>query len=291
MDKNLKIIGTGLSGLVGSRVVQLLSSQFEFEELGTNTGIDITDEVSVKECISASSAPIILHMAAKTNVDRCEDDKGLGEEGEAWRVNVIGTENIVEAARQTGKKVIYISTDFVFDGSKKEAFTEKDEPNPVNWYGETKYQGEKVLKNGDIEYTIIRIASPYCNVNIGKKDFVHRIMEKLQNGEKITAVTDHFFTPTHIDDIALGLSLLLRRNFNGIYHLSGSEILTPIDAAVKIADVINVKKGLIIPISRDVYFKDRAFRPRNLALKSDKIAKFNLEMRSFAKGIKECKKL
>ena len=170
MDKRHKVIGTGLSGLVGSRVTQLLSSQFEFEDLSLSKGVDITNQDQIKEIISSSTSPLILHMAAKTDVDSCEDDKFLGDEGTAWKVNVEATANIAQIARLTGKRVIYISTDFVFDGTK-EGFTEEDEPNPVNWYAQTKYEGEKIIGELKTPWIIARIAYPY-RANFIKLDFL-----------------------------------------------------------------------------------------------------------------------
>jgi len=105
----IPVIATGMSGLVGSRVRELLQDKFYFEDLSLTTGIDITDADAVAKAFDLSDAKIVLHMAAKTDVDACEDDKYLGKEGGAWLVNVQGTKNIVSAAAKTGKKVIYIS--------------------------------------------------------------------------------------------------------------------------------------------------------------------------------------
>ena len=285
-----EILGTGLDGLVGSRLVELLSLQFDFVNLSRKSGTDITNSEVVMERFKSCSSHIILHLAAKTDVDGCEDDKSLGEDGEAWRVNVEGTQNIVTAAQKTGKKIIFISTDFVFDGTKN-FFLENDNPNPVNWYGETKLQAEEAILKADLPSIIIRIASPYMSQDSSKKDFVHRIISLLQRGEKISAVTDHTFTPTYIDDIAQALPLFIGKDLNGIYHLAGSQILSPFDAAILIAQQFGLNKNLISETTRMEFFtkRDRAFRPRNLALKSDKIAELGIKMRSFEEGLREFK--
>src|SRR3990172_9027678 len=96
----IPIVGTGLSGLVGSRIVELLRESYEFEDLSLATGVDITDSQEVQKNLENSQAKIIVHMAAKTDVDGCEDDKILLEEGQAWMVNVVGTQNIIEAAKR-----------------------------------------------------------------------------------------------------------------------------------------------------------------------------------------------
>lgn len=282
------VIGTGLSGLVGSRVVELLSDKYEFEDLSLATGYDITNFDEVVSCFKTSEANIVLHMAAKTDVDGCEDDKILGEEGGAWVVNVGGTQNIVVAAQKTGKRVVYISTDFVFDGTK-EFYTEDDLPNPINWYATTKYEGEKVVEKSGLSWVIIRIAYPYRSYFREKKDFVRKILEKMRNGGKIFAVSDHIVTPTFIDDIAISLDLILRKDVVGIYHVVGSQSLTTYEAAKLIAKTFGLRAN-IEPLTRSVYFKDRAFRPFKLVLKNDKIAKLGIKMRRFDEGLLEMKR-
>ncbi|MCJ7740786.1 NAD(P)-dependent oxidoreductase [Candidatus Microgenomates bacterium] len=283
-----QILATGLSGLVGTRIRELLEDSFEFTDLSLATGVNITDSESVEKSVGDSEARVILHMAAKTDVDACEDDQVLGEEGAAWMVNVGGTENIVTAAKKTGKRVIYISTDFVFDGTK-EFYTEKDSPNPVNWYARTKYEGEKLVAAADINSTIVRIAYPYRSSFSEKKDFVRRIKEKMEKGEEVKAVTDHIFTPTFIDDIASALKLLLATDFPGIYHVVGSQSLSTLEAANLIAQMFSLK-ARITPVVRSEYFKGKAFRPFKLRLKNDKIAKLGVKMRRFDEGLEEVKK-
>lgn len=284
----MKVLGTGLSGLVGSRVVELLSGEYEFEDLSLTTGVNIINYNDLLDRFKNSKASVILHMAAKTDVDGCEDDKILLEEGSAWMVNVEGTQNIVEAAKKTGKRVVYISTDFVFDGTK-EFYTEQDEPNPVSWYATTKHEGEKVVKRSGLSYAIVRIAYPYRPHFREKKDFVRRMLEKMGKGEKIFALTDHIFTPTFIDDIAVSLSLILKKDTEGIYHVVGSQSLTTYDAAKLIAKIFGLKAN-IEAMTRSVYFKDRAFRPFKLVLKNDKITKLGVKMKRFDEGLLEMKK-
>ena len=135
MDKP-QIIGLGLNGLVGSRTTELLNEKYEFISLERSTGVDITKPESLTLIKDYPHANFVLHMAAKTDVDSCEADKSLNEAGDAWKINVMGAKNVAQICRETGKKMIYISTDFVFDGEKAlgERYSEQDLPNPVNWY-------------------------------------------------------------------------------------------------------------------------------------------------------------
>lgn len=290
MDKS-QIIGLGLSGLIGSRITELLSEKYEFISLSYENGIDISKKETLGVIKDYKDANFVLHFAAKADVDGCEEDKELGEKGDAWKFNVIGTQNVVDYCRDFGKKIIYISTDFVFDGniSLDKKYSEEDKPNPINWYAQTKYGGEKVVEKSGADYIIARIAYPYRAFYELKKDFFRAILSNLQSGKEVKGVTDHIFTPTFIDDIAYGLDALIRNDAMGIYHIVGSEKLTPYGAAVKIADQFNLDKNLIIKITREEYFAGKAPRPFNVALKNDKIRELGVNMKGFIEGISEIK--
>ncbi len=287
----MKILGTGLSGLVGSRVVELLKSQHKFENIGHETGTDITDKERVIQVINGSDASVLLHFAAKTDVDGCEKDKALGKDGEAWKINVLGTENVIEGCRQRKKKIVYISTDFVFDGEKKpqEAYEETDTPNPINWYGQTKYEAEKLVQNSGLSWVIVRIAYPY-RAFFKKMDFVRSIIQKFQKREHIPAVTDHIITPTFIDDIAYVLKSLVEQESDEIFHVVGSQYVTPYEAIRLIARKFQLDESLITSTTRGEFFLNRAQRPFNLALKNDKIKRLGVKMRTFEEGLNEVKK-
>lgn len=288
----MKILGTGLTGLVGSRIVELLSQEFQFENISHSEGINITNNSQIQQKISSSNASIVLHMAAKTNVDACEEDETSNELGEAWFVNVVGTDNVVKACEKSEKKIIFISTDFVFDGKRKPpfAYSEEDKPHPINWYGETKYRGEEIVKSSSVPYLILRIASPYRAHLDKKKDFARAIFTQLQKGLIVEAVTDQIITPTFVDDIAFALRKLIEKDVTGIYHVVGSQYITPYEGAIHIAETFKLNKELIGKTTRAQYFKNKAPRPFNLALKNDKILGLGIQMKNFKEGLQEIKK-
>jgi dTDP-4-dehydrorhamnose reductase len=220
-------------------------------------------------------------------VDGCEDDKNLGEDGEAWRINVLGASNVAEYCRDLGKKIIYISTDFVFDGEKEkgEFYTEKDSPNPINWYSKTKYEGEKLIEKSGAPYMILRLAYPYRANFEPKKDFLRAILDNLKNGNQVKAITDHVFCPTFIDDFAFALEKLVKNDASGIFHTVGGQALTPFEATKIIASEFNLDTNLIVPITREEFFKDRAPRPFNLALRNARIGELGVEMKGFEEGL------
>lgn len=280
----VNILGTGLSGLVGSRITELLQDKYNFENLSLETGIDITDRQQVEQEVSKSQAEVILHLAAKADVDGCEKDKPSGGKGGAWKINIEGTNNIIDAAKKNKKKIIYISTDFVFDGENA-PYVEDDVPHPINWYGQTKYEGEKLVTSSGLPFIIVRIAYPYRASFPLKQDFVRAIRNKLEQGSEIMAVTDHIMTPTLIDDIARALDRLIEEDATGIYHVVGSEFISPYDGARAIANAFGRSTSKIIETTRKEYFKNRAPRPFNLSLKNDKIQKLGVKMKTFKEGL------
>ena len=300
----MKIIGTGLTGLVGSRFVELLENAYEFEHINLDNGINILDKEAAFNAISSSSASLILHMAAKTNVDGCELDKKRDKEilslknqkdqeeawkneQTAWAVNVFGTQNIVEACWKTNKKIVYISTDFVFNGQKK-FYTEEDKPDPINWYAKTKYEGEKAVQESGVDFIIARPAYPYRTF-FKRSDFVRGLIDKLQKNAKLDMVTDHIMVPTFIDDLVNALDVLIQRDEKGIFHIVGSQSITPYTAALKIAETFDLEASSISKTTRREYFAGKAARPFCLNLKNDKIGKLGVEMSTFDKGLLEIK--
>jgi len=302
----MKILGTGLSGLVGSRIQELLRDKYQFEDLSITTGVDITDSEKVLSFVASSNAPLVLHLAAKTDVDGCEKDKEKDikilryedikeretawvKEKTAWGVNVVGTKNVVNACARSGKKLIYVSTDFVFDGKKEESYSEEDAPAPINWYGQTKYEGEKLVTSSSLSWVILRLAYPY-RANFQKRDFARVLIDRLKNREKVSLITDHIITPTFIDDLPYALDVLLNKESLGIVHVVGSQFISPFEAGVIIANIFGFDKNLLQKTTREDFFKNHAPRPFFLALKNDKIRKLGIKMKSFEEGVLEVKK-
>lgn len=287
----MHILGTGLTGLVGSRIVELLSGDFTFTDLSRSKGVDITEADTVKAFITQKNPDLILHLAGATNVDACEEEKELGENSTAWKINVEGTKNVMQAAEAIGKKILYISTDFVFNGENppEEGYREEDTPHPVNWYGQTKYEGEIRIQKAKIPWCIVRIASPY-RAEFEKRDFFRAILTRLQSGEEVKGVSDYQITPTYIDDISSAVHALITQEQNGIFHVVGSEFISPYDAARKIARVFSTDESRVKPVNGSDFFSGRAKRPFKSILNNAKIGKLGVEMRTLEQGLEEIKR-
>lgn len=289
----MKIIGTGLSGLVGSRIVELLTPRFSFENYSLENGIDITNSADIRaRILKATQVPWVFHLAAYTDVQGAEKERSLGKDSTAWKVNVAATQHIVEACRESGKRLLYVDTDYAFDGTKKE-YAEDDAPNPQGWYATTKSEGAKHVLALGASGLVIRIANPYrahpvgLPAQPGKKDFAHKILERLQGNQLVTAPTDQLFVPTFIDDIAVAIEKLMGSNASGIYHLTGSSALSPFDAAGIIARVYGCDASLVKPITFAEYFVGKAHVPQYAVLTNHKITKLGVRMHGFNDGMEE----
>jgi dTDP-4-dehydrorhamnose reductase len=271
----MKIALTGASGLVGSRLVELLNNDFEFIALSSKD-FDIKNQDQVSSVLSSIDFDMFLHLAAYTNVDGAETNQE-----EAYAMNVKGTENIFNSVQSKGKKMIYTSTDFVFDG-KHPPYDENSKENPLSIYAKSKYDGEQLVKDTAM---IVRLAYPYRATFEPKKDFMRVLKWFLEQGKDIKGITDSIFVPTFIDDFAFGLKYLMNNFSPEVFHLVGSESLSPYEAAKMIARKFNLNEELIQSTTYAEFFAGKAQRPQYSEIKSVKNTFHH--MKSFEEGLDE----
>lgn len=273
----LKIALTGADGLVGSRIVELLKNDFEFIPLPQKS-MDITDKNQVSNALRNLDFDVFFHLAAYTNVPGAETNKEL-----CYKINVDGTRNVLDVVKQKQKKFIYISTDFVFDGVTP-PYDEDSIPNPVGVYAKSKYEGEKIVEGQGM---IVRIAYPYRAKYEIKRDFFRTFKYYLENKKPLSMITDSLMTPTFIDDIAYGLKYLFNNYKPETYHLVGCQPISPLNAALKIAETFNFDKTLIGKTTYEEYVKGKARLPQFSTIKSKKNNFY--KMRNFEEGLLEMK--
>ena len=180
-------------------------------------------------------------MAAETDVDRCER-----EPDHAFKVNTIGTENIVLACQKYGVKLVYISTAAVFFGDQEDPYTEFDMPKPVNVYAQSKLQGEIIVRNLLSEYFIVRAGWMVGGWEIDKK-FVYKIVQQLKEGKtELRVVSDKFGSPTFTKDFAKNLMALVKTDRYGLYHMTNNGSGSRYDIAVKIVQLMGLKNKVIV---------------------------------------------
>lgn len=273
-----KIAITGASGLVGTRIIELLSDKFEFIPL-TQEHMDITKKDTVHSHLGSISYDLLLHLAAYTNVAGAETEKE-----KAFLINETGTQNLLDVALSAKKEFLYISTDFVFDGTKP-PYVETSTPNPISTYGASKYAGEKVVgQNG----MIVRISYPYRSAYEIKKDIFRTLKGLLENGKTLSMVNDSLMVPTFIDDIANGLGFLMSNYSKEIFHLVGADAMSPFTLATKIAQAFRLNESLIGSTTYEQYFANRAKGPRYGDIRSNKNTFY--PMHTFDEGLSIIKK-
>ncbi|CAN7722653.1 dTDP-4-dehydrorhamnose reductase [Paenibacillus sp. LjRoot153] len=251
----MSIIVTGASGQLGQDIVKLFGAKNEVHGLGKNM-LDITNEVQCFEIISGLRPEVIIHSAAYTAVDLAEM-----EEEKAFNVNSNGTRNLALAAEHIGAKFVYISTDYVFDGTTSGTYRETDITNPQSIYGKSKRAGEVHVQAISSKHFIVRTSWVY---GLYGNNFVKTMLNLAKTRDKLKVVNDQYGSPTYTVDLALFLEKLIQTDRYGIYHASNSGVCTWYDFACAIFEEsgVNIK---VDPCTTEE-FPRPAPRPRNSAM-------------------------
>lgn len=263
-----KIFLTGSQGYIGSRFLRLYGDVFTV----TSPRINISSQEEVQRSLSQTESAIVIHLAAKTHIDACENDRSLGRAGEAWKVNVEGTQHIVDACKRNRSYLILFSTECVFDGEKG-MYQETNTPHPKNWYGETKYRAEQVVLESGIPACILRSVFTYGHPD-HQQDAVKVLLHKMKNKEKIRCVTDQVMSFTYVDDVLKVVRRLIENKPSGILHYAGKKAISMYEFSCKVAAAYGYPCDGIQAVTLGEYFSDRAtLRLRRATLNSNKITK------------------
>lgn len=254
----MRVLVTGSNGLLGQKLIKLLNNKPDIELLATSKGanrvsnkegyqyqsLDITNQKEINSVYDAFKPNAVINTAAMTNVDACEDDKEL-----CWELNVNAVKYLIEASKKHNTHLIHLSTDFVFDGESG-PYKETDQPNPLSYYGKSKYEAEKLIQASDIKWAIARTIIVYgVAENMSRSNIVLWAKDALAKGNPLTIVDDQFRSPTLAEDLAMGCWLIAEKQAEGIYHLSGKDYLSVLDLVYAVADFYGHDKSNITPIS------------------------------------------
>ena len=276
----------GASGFIGFPLFTLLRK--ENNVTGTFTVhakhglacLDISKKNDVDAFFAANDPDTVILLAGETDVDLCERDKG-----HAHMVNAIGAKNVAQACE--GRRLIYFSTDFVFDGTKGN-YSENDRANPINCYGATKLAGENYVR-GVEDHLVLRISTPYSFERSSKK-FMNIAFEKLKNGEHVRAFGDITRSPTYVKSLNENVALLLKKDIRGILHVSGPEQMSMFEVAAEIAGIFGFDKGLVEKTEVG-NAKFDAKRPLDTGLDVSLAKKIGLGMVGLREGLMESRKI
>ncbi len=263
----MKVLVTGVKGQLGYDVVK------ELEKRGiTAVGVDIdemdiTDPVSVDKVIKESAPDAVIHCAAYTAVDAAEDNVEL-----CRRVNADGTANIAKVCKELDIKMMYISTDYVFDGQGVRPWEPDDERHPLNVYGQTKYEGEVAVTDALNKFFVVRIAWVF---GVNGKNFIKAILNKAKTVDTLTVVNDQFGSPTYTFDLARLLVDMILTDKYGFYHATNEGICTWYEFACEIIRQAGMDTK-VLPVSADQY-PAKAKRPTNSRMSKDKLTENGFE--------------
>ena len=290
-----KILITGANGLLGRKLVSLLSQQKDLSLVATAKGVcrfflprkivyrslDITNADVCKNLINEFQPDALIHTAAMTQVDVCEDEREACD-----IINIKGVSNLIKAIGNRNTHFVHLSTDFIYEGDEEEYF-EDSKVNPLNYYGRSKWKSEKLFEKVSFPYSILRTVLVYGVVqDLSRTNIVLWAKAALEKGEKINVVDDQYRCPTLAEDLAYACLQVIQEKATGVYHVSGKDFLSILDIVFEIADYWGLDKSLINSIS-SVSLNQKARRPLKTNLNISKAKQeFNYQPKSFLEGLK-----
>jgi dTDP-4-dehydrorhamnose reductase len=276
----MRVLVTGANGFLGYYLVELLlrhghdviatgrsASRLPFQGINYHyVSFDFTDAKRTREIVDLYKPDLVIHSGAMTRPDDCEV-----RQWDAYMTNVEGTVNLLQAAATVKAFFVFVSTDFVFDGARG-MYREKDERNPVNFYGKTKKEAEDFVQRYPHGWAIARTVLVYGEPKTGGQNVLTILHGKIQKGEKYQLVNDQFRTPTYVGDLARGIVAIAEKKAGGTWHLSGKDLLTPYEMGLQAARLLSLDTSLISPVHAGV-FTQAALRPPRTGFVIDKAVK------------------
>jgi len=293
-----RVLITGSSGMLGVDLCQELRKDHIVTGTDAVTMLpghhvtrfwkgDVTDKKGIADIISKALPDVVIHAAAMTNVDGCESRRK-----KAYTVNAKGAEYVAAACKRCGATMVYISTDFIFDGRKKSAYTETDRPHPLSVYADSKFKGEKAVKKALKRYFILRTSWLYGRHG---KNFVDTIIAKAKTEPMLKVVSDQVGCPTYTKDLAKAIHVLLDKVTSyqspvtsyGIYHVSNAGKVSWCDYAREILRLTGSKTKVVPATSKEIAAKYPARRPAMSVLDNTKFKRFTAyKMRPWKEALK-----
>lgn len=288
----VKVVVTGSNGLLGQSLLGLLLKEKEnYQVIGFSRGenrsgrndfeyvsIDIKEEKLLLKKLNEFKPDVIINTAAMTNVDACEEDKE-----NCYKLNVDAVQYFTDYSKENNAHLIHISTDFIFDGEKG-PYKETDAPNPLSYYGWSKLKSEEIVTTSQIDFTILRTILVYGKVfDMSRNNIVLWVKQSLEEGKEITIVNDQFRMPTYVEDLAMACKLAIDKKAHGVFNVSSNKLLSIYEIAQEIAEVFELDKNLILPISTTT-LNQNAKRP---SITGFDLSKTNTELGFYPKSFRE----
>lgn len=288
-----KILVTGANGLLGQKLITLYDHRDDVMLIATGKGInrnpkgtyhyhqmDICSPEEVENVIGEHQPDVVINTAAMTHVDECELDPS-----NCWKLNVDAVSYLIDACRKTDSFLIHLSTDFIFDGTSG-PYKEEDSPNPLSKYAESKLAAERLLEQSGINYAIVRTMLVYGVAHdMSRSNIILWVKKSLEDKKHIKVVNDQWRMPTLAEDLAKGCMLIADKRAEGVYHISGKDMLTPYDMAIATAEFFELDNSLIEEVDGSI-FTQPARRPARTGFVLDKAKQeLGYEPVSFEEGL------
>jgi dTDP-4-dehydrorhamnose reductase len=235
-----KVLVVGALGMLGHDLLKVFAKGYEVIGVDKEE-VDITRQGATLKIIKEIVPQVVINAAGYTDVDGCEKKMR-----KAFAVNGEGAKNLAKGCRETGAKLVYVSTDYIFDGEKKTPYREDDPPNPLNIYGESKLMGERYLEELLDDFLIIRTQWLYGQHG---RNFVETILALTRERDKIEVVHDQKGAPTYTADLSKAIATLVRKNLKGTFHVSNKGSCSWYDFALEIVRLAGVTGVEIVPVS------------------------------------------
>ena len=275
-----RILVIGAKGMLGRDLVQVLQSSFRNDEVieWDIEDIDIQEENAIEK-IEKIRAEIVINVAAYTDVDGCELN---GER--TFAINAEGMKHIALGAQRYGAKVVYLSTDYIFDGKKKEPYLESDSPNPLNIYGRSKWRGEQYVQGLAKDGLIVRTQWLYGRYG---NSFVTSILRQAKERGILSIVNDQVGSPTYTVDLSKAISILIRNDARGIFHVANNDLCSWYTFGQAVLELSGLKGVKVIPISSKELGRS-ALRPSYSVLNTQKFQReTGMTMRPWHEALKD----
>lgn len=252
----MEVLITGSNGLLGQNLIQHfnagenniygcdLHQQTYLKSVKHNyLQLDITDRPKCISLIKEIKPKVIIHTAAMTAVDKCET-----EHEKCWQTNVLATDNLIQGASRVGAKIIFISTDYVFDGENG-PYSEEDKPNPISFYGKSKLASEQLLSTSGIEWVALRTIVLYGVGNNVNASFVTWLLNMLRTQKSVRIVNDQWGNTTYVEDLCRAIERVIQLEKTGLFHVGGRGFQSRFNFAKSIANYFKLNEDLIHPIT------------------------------------------
>jgi dTDP-4-dehydrorhamnose reductase len=247
----MKFIITGAKGQLAREFLKVLKNDGHKIKALDKEGLDVSDSHAVSEAVSYFKPDVVINCAAYNFVDKAEEDFET-----AFRVNALGPKNLASACKRYDSLLIHYSTDYIFDGTKEDFYTEQDKPNPINNYGRSKLEGEELLKGEMDNFLLFRVSWVFGE---GKQNFLYKLKEWAEKQKVIKVVSDQISVPTYTEDIVRSTILAIKEGLRGVYHLTNSGYASRYEVARYFFERLGSDR-LILPVSSD-YFNTTVKRP------------------------------